>query len=207
MSYLTALGCVLAIVGIVVVGGVIIAFLANTVINVFAADSRVIKDESRIEEITSAAYTEPSNTYQNVNNVTNNNVSSNASEDFDYFTEDDNSVVTDVNNAIAKEEEKLLKNESNGLKVDEKKESPLDFEDDDDFFADFNKPKETKSESKEEDDFDIMSMVDEISKDVLDDKANEVKTAKPEEKSILDNYSIDSILNNQDKIDEEDDED
>ena len=41
MSYLTALGYVLAIIAIVIVGGVIIAFLGKIVIGIFDADRKL----------------------------------------------------------------------------------------------------------------------------------------------------------------------
>jgi len=51
MTYLSALGSVLAIIAIVIVGGVIIAFLGNIIINAFDADRKYGKKVDDEDEI------------------------------------------------------------------------------------------------------------------------------------------------------------
>jgi len=201
MSYLTALGCVLAIIAIIIVGGVIIAFLGNIVINAFDVnrkDKKTINEEDEIKNIRDNVYTEQNvNTYSNTNqNV--NTASSIKNEDlsFSYKDEDeDYAYAKEVDSAVARKEKEELEREiKNSV--------------DDDFFASYKPELQSKPSEVEEDDFDLMGMIDEISQDVIDKKKTDIdKEALEEEKknsSLLSKYSVDNILD--DDFDDEDEE-
>ena len=194
MTYLTALGSVLAIIAIIIVAGAIIYFIAKTIINVFDAEKKV-DDKDQIEEVNSIR----ENVYKNekISYMTPEVTSTTTIDKKEVEVDEDFSYALDVNNDIAKKEEEELKKEA-ASKVD------------DDFFKDFKKESNEKFsykdiEEDDEEEFDLMSMVDEISDDVLDDKKIEIderaRKESAETASILDKYSLDSFMN-----DDEDEE-
>lgn len=235
-SYLTALGSVLAIIAIVIVGGVIIAYLGKIIIGIFDADRTLDKNGSAQQNIRTNEYNNTYNetkTYaetkvaEDTNHVAN-KVESNYSsddEDYDYAKE------VDVNEA--KREREALEREIKGSSsqnfmattnpVNEEK-----VEDNDDFFSDYKKSiaadmfeeehseepepvvAETKTEPTEDsdiDDLDIMNMIDEISNDVIEDKRTEVKEKEEEESKNTASILDKYSLDSLFDDDEEDEED
>lgn len=182
MTYLTALASVLAIVAIVIVGGVIVTFLGKQIINIFDSDKK-LNDSQDIQTEVESFNTYNSNHISDENKKTVENTND-IEEDYNY---------TDVNNAMAEVERKKLEEEMKSSGEDH-------------FFDDYKSNLESENEDKEVDDFDLMSMIDEISGDVLDEenKANEEKAKEESEnsKSILDKYSIDSVLSDEDDEDD-----
>lgn len=197
MSYLTALGYVLAIIAIVIVGGVIIAFLGKIVIGIFDADRKLgtkVDDdtEQEIINIRDNVYNQQPTSYkaEPVNNIP---VAQPKVEEKFVDEEEDYNYAKDIDAEVAKRERAELEKELKG---------------DDDFFTDYKKTLETSSEP---DDLDLMSMIDEISNDVLEDKKTEVqeRTSLDSKKnsSMLDKYSIDNLLDDEDEEDDEDEDD
>ena len=204
MSYLTALGCVLAIIAIIIVGGVIIAFLGNIIINAFDVnrkDKKTIDEDDEIQNIRDNVYSnQNANTYTNTNqNINTNNSAVSKEESFSYKDEeDDYNYAKEVDSAVARKEKEALEREI--------KDSV-----DDDFFSSYKSELQSKPASEEDDDLDdldLMGMIDEISQDVIDEKKTDIdyKAVEQEKKnsSLLNKYSVDSILN--DDLDDEDDE-
>ena len=196
MRYLTGLGAVLAIIAIVIVAGVIIAFLGKIIINVFDVDRKLDKkdDTDEIENIRQNVYN-AENTQTNTNTYTYNNASAQNTQpqqsSFNYTDEEDFSYAKDVDSAVARKEKEDLEKE---------------IAEDNDFFKDYKST--INSSDIEEDDEDLMNMINEISNDVLDEKKVEIDAKNEEESkkntSTLDKYSIDDILN--DNFDDEEDE-
>ena len=199
MTYLTALGSVLAIIAIVIVAGAIIAFLAKTIINVFDAEKKVdAKDEQEdINSIKENVYNTEKTSY-----MTPEVTSVDVKKAKEVEEDDDYSYALDVDSNIAKKEKEALEKETGKV--------------DDDFFDDYKREVseefdyKDESSDEEDDEFDLMNMIDEISDDVLDDKKTEIdenaKKKAEENSSLLEKYSIDSILNGEDEEDEEEDE-
>lgn len=189
MSYLTAIGCVLAIIALVIVGGLIIAYLAKVIINIFDADRKLDKKVDKEEKAN--VYKEEyvaENLYSNKNEArAEKEISNKGLED-----DDDYSYASDVNSVMAKREKEALKKEIT--------ETPSD-----DFFADYKKSLKEEDDDLDED-YDLMKMIDDISDDVINDsnKKDEEKAKEDSAKnaSILDKYSIDNI----DNFDEEEEE-
>lgn len=168
---------VMAIVGIIVAGGFIVALVGKLLLNLFDSGKREVDDNSYTYNNVNYNTTNTFNTnkeyvMQNEEKsqvATETNVDTTPSEDYNYVEVDD---------AKAKEEEQAL----NSQPIEE-----------DDFFKDFKGDDDDRFA-----DDDLMSMVDEISQDILDDE--EEQTMKTEEqtsadnKSILDNYSIDNFF-------------
>lgn len=176
---------VMAIVGIIVAGGFIVALVGKMILNAFETGKRNEDDNNSYTYNNEINYN-TTNTYNaNQEYVMQNEekpkqettIEANPTED--YLYED----YKEVDDAKAKEEEKAL----NTQPVEE-----------DDFFKDFKGDNDDRFE-----DDDLMSMVDEISQDILNDE--EEQTAKTEEqssvenKSILDNYSIDNFFNDEEE--------
>lgn len=198
MSYITALGCVLAIIAIVIVGGVIIAYLGKVIIGIFDADRTLNKKaEDPDQDIINIRDNVYNNTYtQNkVNMAETKPAEPKASPIVD--NDDDYNYAQDVDVDSARREKEALEKEIKNSK-------PV--ESSDDFFSDYKKTLSTKDEDP--DDLDLMSMIDEISNDVIEDKKTEVKQneekVNKQNSSMLEKYSIDDILN--DDEDEDDDE-
>lgn len=195
MSYITALGCVLAIIAIVIVGGVIIAYLGKVIIGIFDADRTLNKkDENPDQDIINIR----DNVYNN-NTYTQNKVEAKPIETKTKSfvdSDEDYNYAQDVDADSAKREREALEKEIKNSK-------PV--ENNDDFFSDYKKTLATKDE--EPDDLDLMSMIDEISNDVIEDKKTEDKKKEEDNSkknsSVLDKYSIDDILGDDDEDEDE----
>lgn len=195
MSYITALGCVLAIIAIVIVGGVIIAYLGKVIIGIFDADRTLNKkDENPDQDIINIR----DNVYNN-NTYTQNKVEAKPIETKTKSfvdSDEDYNYAQDVDADSAKREREALEKEIKNSKPVENK---------DDFFSDYKKTLATKDE--EPDDLDLMSMIDEISNDVIEDKKTEDKKKEEDNSkknsSVLDQYSIDDILGDDDEDEDE----
>lgn len=189
MSYLTALGCVLAIIAIVIVGGVIIAYLGKVIIGIFDADRTLDRkkeddSEQEIVNIRDNVY----NTYnQTQNKVETQPIESKPSKTFE---DEDFNYAQDVDASVAKREREELEKE---IKNSAPTSKPVD--NSDDFFADYKK---TLAKDEDPDDLDLMSMIDEISNDVIDDKREEDRQKEEQlsksNSSMLNKYTIDDIL-------------
>ena len=177
---------VLAIIGIIVAGGFIVALLGKMVLSLLNP-----KQEEEVRKVDEFGYVSNSQgTYvmqseeqaqQPVNVQQPVQPQSNPVEDYAYGV--------DVDDDLAKIEEEQLNSELN--KVEE-----------DDFFKDFI----GEDDARFGDDDDLLGMIDEISQDVLNEEelstyeAEQAESA--ENKSLLDKYSIDSYFDEVDEIDD-----
>ncbi len=165
VSLWTAFLSVLAIIGIIVAGGFIVALFGRMVLSLFhgSQDNDTAQKSQPIYNSNDMG-----DGYQMLEDEKANQVVAekvNASEDFNYSMVDDEK---------AKEEEEALNKE-------------LAQAEEDDFFKDL-----TNEGDSLEDDDDIMGMIDEISNEVLDE---EVSPSESEQSSVLDKYSIDTFFN------------
>lgn len=170
---------VMAIVGIIVAGGFIVALIGKLILNLFESTN-----EQEVDN----------NTYTNVYNTTNTlNVGQ------EYTMQDEEKVESKATTSPAEDYSYGEIDESKAL--EEEKALNSEDADEDDFFKDFKGDNDDRFE-----DDDLMSMVDEISQDVLGDEeeANAIEAEKVAEqnKSILDNYSIDNFFNEEDEVEE-----
>lgn len=177
---------VMAIVGIIIAGGFVVALIGKLVLNLF---------ENTNEQETEVNTTNMYDIY---------NATNTANQEYRMQNEErvqtgltvepapetspaDDYVYEEIDETKAKEEEEALNNEA----IEE-----------DDFFKDFN----GEQDSRFEDD-DLMSMVDEISQDILGNEEEEIATAEAqfaqENKSVLDNYSIDDFFKDEELQPEE----
>ncbi len=189
-SVWTAFLSVLAIIGIVVAGGVIVALLGRMVLSLINPKAEEVRT---VDEF---GY----NTQTIKSDFTNQSEYLTQSEEFKRNAEiqqstktqevDDYSYAVDVNNDLAKIEEAELNKELN--KVEE-----------DDFFKDFVGDNDNRFGT----DDDLMGMIDEISQDVLDEEDQINAQIEQEQskanQSVLDRYSIDSYFDETDEIDED----
>ena len=176
---------VLAIIGIIVAGGFIVALLGRMVLSLL---------NPKAEEVTKV------DEFGYVN--TNTNSSQYITQDEEYIqrsqevsqvvqstkAEDDYAYATDVDEKLARKEEAQLNQELS--KADEE----------DDFFNDF-----TGEDDVRFGDDDLISMIDEISQDVLEEEEKSTLEAEKAEsevnKSVLDKYSIDNYFDdNEDEL-------
>ena len=171
---------VLAIIGIIVAGGFITALLGKMVLSLTNTKSQ--PEVSKVDEFGYANsqnggyITQSEEALQHQVNVQA-EVNTNPSDDYAY--------AVDVDSNLAKSEEQALNSE-------------LEKEDEDDFFNDFSGDDDVRFG-----DDDLLGMIDEISQDVLDEE--EKITAENEQaesdanQSMLDKYSIDTYLNQEDE--------
>ena len=177
---------VLALIGIIVAGGFIVSLLGRMVLSVLFPPRQ--EDSVRVDEFGYVNSTPNSNQYipQEEEYITRAQ-SVAASVHNPTLTEDDYSYAVDVDEKLARKEEAQLNKD-------------LEDEDEDDFFNDFSGEDDVRFG-----DDDLMSMIDEISQDVLDEEeqsALETEKAESEaNKSILDQYSIDDYFNESDEDD------
>lgn len=178
---------VLAIIGIIVAGGFIVALLGRMVLSLVSP-----KQYDEVQKVDEFGY---------VNNMQGGYITQNEEMQRQVATEyvpqaqtnpsDDYSYAVDVDDELAKAEEDALN-------------KALDTSDDDDFFNDFVGDDDVRFNAD-----DLMGMVDEISQDILDEEQQTVIETEQAEseanKSMLDQYSIDDYLNQED-LDEEFDE-
>lgn len=174
---------VLAIIGIIVAGGFIVALLGRMVLTLISPKREALDDGTQYDYSKSQTINyNQSSVYQTQAEQSVrvqpevSTVPMNASDDYSY--------AVDVDKDLAKKEEDLLNSELKNSKSNE----------DDDFFKDFMGNDDVRFG-----DDDLISMIDEISQDVLDKQQEEMIATEKEEsennKSLLDKYSIDSYLN------------
>ncbi|MBQ8522519.1 MAG: hypothetical protein IJ458_02505 [Clostridia bacterium] len=171
---------VLAIIGIIVAGGFIVALLGRMVLSIISPkqqDETRKVDEFGYSNEVQGNYITQSEEIKQHNLNTQPQVQTSASEDYAY--------AVDVDKDLAKEEEEALNNELN--KIEE-----------DDFFDDFVGEDDVRFG-----DDDLMGMIDEISQDVLDEEEQTaIQTERAESeanKSLLEKYSIDSYFDEEDE--------
>lgn len=185
---------VLAIIGIIVAGGFIVAVIGKMMLSAFSnSDSQANVNPA------AAGYTYVPTGEQNVYN--NQNAYMTQAEEAQYVRpapapvqdtapEADYSYALDVDENMARTEEDALNNELNGV-------------DEDDFFKDFK----GDNDKRFSDNDDLMGMIDEISQDVLDEEEQSTIKAEEEEsranQSVLDQYSIDNFFDEQEDEEEE----
>lgn len=180
---------VLAIIGIIVAGGFIVALLGKMVLSVLSP-----KAQDDVRQVDEFGYTNEQGTYVTQSQeMAQHNVT--AQPKVQTTPEDDYAYAVDVDNDLAKAEKEALDKEPSN-KVEE-----------DDFFNDF-----TGEDDVRFGDDDLMGMIDEISQDILDEEEQtSIKAQQAEDeatKSVLNKYSIDDYFN-EDKeeldLDEDDD--
>lgn len=173
----TAFLSVLAIIGIVVAGGFIVALCGKMVLGIFNGKKETV--DSNEYNYTN---TNVHNEYREEQNIVNKTVEPSTTNDY--------SNVLDVDDNKAEIEKEKLNRELSG-------------KDEDDFFKDF------KEDDTVEDD-ELMSMIDEISNDVLDEEESQNTQIENEQeektKSVLDNYSIDNYFENSENEENKDDD-
>lgn len=189
---------VLAIIGIIVAGGFIVAVIGKMMLGVFSNSHSQNNTYTNANEYTYVA-TNNQNTYNNQNAYMTQAEEEvyvqkgNATSVQQRAPQEDYSYALDVDETKAKTEEEALNNELNSV-------------DEDDFFKDFK----GDNDARFGDDDDLMGMIDEISQDVLDEEEQTALKAEEEasqaNKSVLDQYSIDNFFNEQEEVEEQDDE-
>lgn len=179
---------VLAIIGIIVAGGLIVAVLGKAVLSVLGG-TKANGNAGKVDEF---GYT-----YTNTNDVQSTYVMQNEENLQQPQTvnvketapQDDYSYALDVDDEVAKVEQEALNKE-------------LNHTDEDDFFKDFV----GEDDVRFGDDDDLMGMIDEISQDVLDEEEQaQMQTEQAESQanqSMLDKYSIDSYFDDEVSEDE-----
>lgn len=179
---------VLAIIGIIVAGGFIVALIGRMVLSVITPkqqDEAVRVDEFGYANNMQGTYVMQSEENLQQQRIQEENQAKSVDQDYAY--------AVDVDKNLAKQEEQSLNNEPNKVE--------------DDFFKDFTGDNDSRFDL---DDEDFMGMIDEISQDVFNEEeqtAMEAEMAESEaNKSILDKYSIDSYLDEDEdeQIQEED---
>ncbi len=174
----TAFLSVLAIIGIVVAGGFIVAMIGKMMLSVFNPK----KDDLTATNVDEFGYVQANNAQNTYIPQHEEMLQANASNANrpQVNPEDDYAYALDVDDAKAKLEEDALNKE-------------LDSADTDDFFKDF-----TGDDDVRFGDDDLLGLVDEISQDVLDEEEQTTMEAEQAEsaanQSILDQYSIDNYL-------------
>ena len=179
---------VLAIIGIVVAGGFIVALLGRMVLTLVSPKNEVLDDNTQY------TYNREQSVNYDQSSVYVTQAEQSVQPDFapaKVDAVDDYSYAVDVNKDLAKQEEAMLNSELENTEESQE----------DDFFKDFMGNDDVRFG-----DDDLISMIDEISQDVLDEQQEEMFEAEKEEseanKTLLDKYSIDDYLNNN-NIDEE----
>ena len=167
---------VLALIGIIVAGGFIVALLGKMVLSVLSP-----KAQDDVRQVDEFGYTNEQGTYVTQSQeMAQHNVI--AQPKVQTTPEDDYAYAVDVDNDLAKAEKEALDKEPSN-KVEE-----------DDFFDDF-----TGEDDVRFGDDDLMGMIDEISQDILDEEEQtSVKAQQAEDeatKSVLNKYSIDDYFN------------
>ena len=165
---------VLAIVGIIVAGGFIVALLGKMVLSVITP-----KPQEEVRQVDEFGYTNAQGTYMTQSQeMAQHNL--NTQPKVQTAPADDYNYAVDVDNDLAKAEKDALDKESASVA-------------DDDFFKDF-----TGDDDVRFGDDDLMGMIDEISQDILDEEEQTNIQAEQAEseanKSMLDKYSIDSYF-------------
>ena len=177
-----ALLSVLALIGIIVAGGFIVALLGRMMLGLL----NIKKEENyKVDEFGYVSTNQSDYVMQSEENLQQTNiqprVQTNPAEDYNYGT--------DVDENLAKIEETQLNKELNSA-------------DEDDFFKDFVGDNDVRFSDE-----DFLGMVDEISQDVLNEEEQtniEAEQAESEaNQSILEKYSIDSYLDEEDENDVE----
>ncbi len=167
-----ALLSVLAIVGIIVAGGFIVAVIGRMMLGVFAHPAQQSNNQT---------YT-PQYTYQN------NNAQA-------YVPQAEEPQHIPVRESVAPQDDYAYDVDEGKAKAEEEALSKeLEGAEEDDFFKDFTGDNDSRFGA----DDDLMSMIDEISQDVLDEEQENMIKAEQEEssanQSILDKYSIDNYF-------------
>lgn len=172
MSFWMAFISVLAIVGIIIAGGVLFAICGKIILSLFSKETQEEANNLN-NQVVSKDYSIENQSALEVNKTVNQEVSN----DYNH--------ALDVDDEAAKTEEKQLNEE-------------LENKTDDDFFKDFSGDEDNRFG-----DDDLMGMIDEISNGVLDEEesanAEQEKIKDEENKSILDNYSIDNYFDEEDE--------
>ena len=172
---------VLAIIGIIVAGGFIVAILGKMVLSLISPKPY----ETTIRTVDEFGYSNEQGSYVTQSQE---NLQHSVAPQQEVVTApvDDYNYGVDVDENLAKSEQEELNRSVNKME-------------DDDFFNEF-----TGDDDVRFNDDDLMGMIDEISQDVLDEE--EQTTIKAEQveseanKSILDKYSIDSYFDEEDEI-------
>ncbi len=180
-SVWTAFLSVLAIIGIIVAGGFIVALLGRMVLNVVTPNNGYNEAVAKVDEF---GYEKASDTQTTTYLMQDEELKQSKSVKQEVETvpvTEDYLYGSDVDDDKAKlEEEQLNKELSDG--------------EEDDFFKDFAGDEDVRFG---EDD-DLLGMIDEISQDVLDEEEQKIVKAEEEQtkenQSMLDKYSIDSYL-------------
>ena len=173
---------ILAIIGIVVAGGFIVALLGRMVLTLVSPKQETLDDNSQYTYNAPTVNYDQSSVYvtQAEQNMQQKAPAEQVSPTDDY------AYAVDVDKDLAKKEEELLNNELKASKPSEE----------DDFFNEFMGNDDVRFG-----DDDLLGMIDEISQDVLEEEQEErIATEKVESennKGILDQYSIDDYLSNE----------
>lgn len=182
----TAFLSVLAIIGIVVAGGLIVAVVGKAVLSLFSGD----KSNTESGKVDEFGYTY-NNSQADYVMQNEEKLQQTQTVSTEYTPQDDYAYALDVDEAVAKTEQEALNKELSSI------------DDEDDFFKDF-----AGDEDERFGDDDLMGMIDEISQDVLDEEEQNALQAQQAEseanKSMLDKYSIDSYFDENDSVDEDD---
>lgn len=197
---------ILAIIGIVIVVGGLIAFLGHIIIGAFDNEERSTSQSNQPEVMDYTQYKQQQllaeNTKQQDYNFEQINTAkadkekelAQDSKDEDLFklVEDNDADLEEIENRL-KSENEAKQDDASANDVKTLEDAPMIV----------GEGKEKEENQTEDDDFDIESLIDEINNEVVDEEKEKVEEAGEEENPILANYSIDKVLNGTDETEAE----
>lgn len=193
---------ILAIIGIVIVVGGLIAFLGHIIIGAFDNEERSTSQSNQPEVMDYTQYKQQQllaeNTKQQDYNFEQINTAkadkekelAQDSKDEDLFklVEDNDADLEEIENRL-KSENEAKQDDASANDVKTLEDAPMIV----------GEGEEKEENQTEDDDFDIESLIDEINNEVVDEEKEKVEEAGEEENPILANYSIDKVLNGTDE--------
>ena len=178
---------VLAIVGIIVAGGFIVALLGRMVLSIVSPKGQDVSNPVQVDEF--GYTTNEQGTYMTQSQEMAQQKVVEPQPQVETMPQDDYAYAVDVDDNLAMAEKEALDKESKSIN-------------DDDFFKDFT----GDTDARFGDDDDLMSMIDEISQDILDEEETSSIQAQQAEsqanESVLNKYSIDDYFDKEEEVNE-----
>lgn len=196
---------ILAIIGIVIVVGGLIAFLGHIVIGAFDNEERSTSQSNQPEVMDYTQYKQQQllteNTKQQDYNFEQiNSAKADKEKELAQDSKDEDLFkLVEDNDADLEEIENRLKSENESNEADA---SANDVKTLEDAPMIVSEGEEKEDNQTEDDDFDIESLIDEINNEVVDEEKEKIDETAEEENPILANYSIDDILNGTDETEQ-----
>lgn len=196
---------ILAIIGIVIVVGGLIAFLGHIVIGAFDNEERSTSQSNQPGVMDYTQYKQQQllteNTKQEDYNFEQiNSAKADKEKELAQDSKDEDLFkLVEDNDADLEEIENRLKSENESNEADASANDVKTLEDAPMIVSEGEEKEENQIE---DDDFDIESLIDEINNEVVDEEKEKIDETAEEENPILANYSIDNILNGTDETEQ-----